>query len=113
MLNYEGELEVEFGGEVAHLNAQGHQLILTVPSDRMLLALIGLYRHFPVSRTISGAPFIFDSHRLVVNVSHGGSLSITPRQSWLRGYLPYKFSVTGVGWWLRHGPQFLYQFWRA
>ena len=113
MLEYDGEVEVEVGGEVARLNAQGRQLTLTVPSDRMLLALIGLYCRFPVSKATSRAPFIFDNHHLLICVPHGGSLSVTKRQSWLRVYLPYKFSLTGVSWWFRHGPRFLYQFWRS
>ena len=113
MLEYYGEVEVEFGGEVARLNARGDLLTLTVPSDKMLLGLMGLYFHFPASKALSSAPFIFDTHRLVVCITEGGKLSIARRQGWLSQYLPYKFSVTGMGWWFRHGPKLLYHLWRA
>ncbi|WEM41948.1 hypothetical protein PTW35_15335 [Photobacterium sp. DA100] len=113
MLEYNGGVEVELDGEVAHLSAQGTQLTLTVPSAGMLSALVGLYCRVAVSKTLSHAPFIFAGHQLVVLVPNGGSLRITRRQSWLRAWLPYKVSMTGLGWWLQHGPKCLYQFWRV
>lgn len=113
MLEYNGEVEVEHGGEVAYLNAQGGRLTLVVPSESMLVSLIGLYRRFPVSKTLSRLPFIFDGHQLVVSIPDCASLKITRRQGWLRVWLPYKVSISGVGWWLRHGPTFLYRFWRS
>ncbi|PSU05902.1 hypothetical protein C9J03_17125 [Photobacterium gaetbulicola] len=112
MLEYNGGVEVELDGEVAHLNAQGTQMTLTVPSAEMLSALFGLYRRLPVSQTLSYAPFISAGHRLVVRVPHGGSMVITRRQSWMRTWLPYQLSVTELGWWLRQGPRFLLQLWR-
>ncbi|MGR5065388.1 hypothetical protein [Photobacterium sp. DNB22_13_2] len=111
MLEYAGDIEVVLNDDIAHFNAQGLQLTLTISSPEMLSALIGVYRRLPEPDIVMKMPFMFDRHQLVVNIPNGGAVVITRRQSWARNWLPYQLSFSGFLWWLRHGPVFLFQYW--
>lgn len=111
MLEYDGDIEVVLNDDIAHFNAQGLQLSLTVSSPEMLFALIGVYRRLPEPDIAMKMPLVFDRHRLVVKISNGGAVAITRRQSWMRTWLPYQLSFSGFLWWLRNGPVFLFQYW--
>ncbi|MGF1738788.1 hypothetical protein [Photobacterium satsumensis] len=113
MLEYDGDVEVVLNDGVAHFNAQGVLLTLTVSSPDMLSALIGVYRRLPEPGIMMKMPFAFEGHQLVVNIVNGGSVVITRRQSWVRNWLPYQLSFCGFAWWLRYGPGFLFQYWQG
>ena len=104
MLEYYGDIEVGINADVAHLNAQGCQLTLTVTSPAMLSALLGVYRRHFSSGISAGLPFMFDNHQLEVIVPNGGSVAITRRLGWAGKWFPYQFAFTGWGWWCRYGP---------
>ncbi|PSU30946.1 hypothetical protein [Photobacterium lutimaris] len=72
MLEYDGDIEVVLNDDIAHFNAQGLQLSLTVSSPEMLFALIGVYRRLPEPDIAMKMPLVFDRHRLVVKISNGG-----------------------------------------
>ncbi|PSW15072.1 hypothetical protein C9I98_20745 [Photobacterium sanctipauli] len=107
MVDCRGELTVEVGGQVAHVSARGRHFVVELSQATMLWQFWHLYRQLPLpSSLISLRPF--SDLEFTFAVSSLASIVVKPRQGWLCGLFPLRFSFNNKRYWLKILPSLLW-----